>query len=68
MDLGTGRTAMQCLKEWLKASQHTPGSKHKNTKWSPEDSKKLEALVARLGHNWKVSECACLCVCVCLNE
>ena len=56
MDLGTGRTAMQCLKEWLKASQHTPGSKHKNTKWSPEDSKKLEALVARLGHNWKVSD------------
>ncbi len=51
--LGTGRTPAQCLKEWLKAS-HPPGLKHKNTKWTPEDSKKLEALVARLGRNWQV--------------
>ncbi|KAF5837495.1 Homeodomain-like protein [Dunaliella salina] len=27
--------------------------KHKNTVWSPEDSKKLEALVARKGRNWQ---------------
>eukprot|EP00983_Pelagomonas_calceolata_P005036 164240-Pelagomonas_calceolata.AAC.4 len=55
--LGTGRSAAQCLREWLRAT-HPQGMKHKNTKWSLEDSKKLEALVAKMGRNWQVSGCA----------